>query len=104
MNEVKAVSDRVTIMRAGKVVETVKTADADARELASLMVGRALETVKRRRVDAAEGDAVLSVEGLWAESHRATTSLKGVDLTVRAGEIVAVAGVAGNGQLELAEA
>jgi simple sugar transport system ATP-binding protein len=104
MHEVKAVSDRVTIMRAGKVVETVKTADASPQSLASLMVGRTLETVRRGRADAPQGgDAVLAVDDLWAESHRATTSLKGIDLDVRAGEIVAVAGVAGNGQLELAE-
>ena len=103
MNEVKAVSDRVTIMRAGRVVETVKTADADAKQLAALMIGRTLETVQRRRAEAPDGDVVLSVESLWADSHRATTSLKGVDLAVRGGEIVAIAGVAGNGQRELAE-
>ena len=105
MHEVKAVSDRVTIMRSGRVVETVKTADASPQSLASLMIGRTLETVRRAREDAPKGgDAVLAVEGLWADSHRATTSLKGIELDVRAGEIVAVAGVAGNGQLELAEA
>ena len=104
MREVKAVSDRVTIMRAGRIVETVKTADATPQSLAALMVGRQLETVRRRREDAPEGgDVVLALDDVWAESHRATTSLKGVDLSVRAGEIVAVAGVAGNGQLELAE-
>ena len=103
MNEVKAVSDHVTIMRAGRVVETVKTADADAKQLAALMVGRTLETVQRTRTGTVEGDVVLSVDGLSAESHRATTSLKDVDLSVHAGEIVAIAGVAGNGQLELAE-
>jgi general nucleoside transport system ATP-binding protein len=103
MHEVKAVSDRVTIMRAGRVIETVKTADASPQSLAALMVGRTLEAVQRGRTVAPEGDEVLAVEGLWAESHRATTSLEGVDLSVRAGEIVAIAGVAGNGQLELAE-
>ena len=103
MHEVKAVSDRVTVMRAGKVVETVKTADASPQSLAALMVGRPLETIRRRHTEAVEGDVALQVEGLWAESHRATTSLKGVDLSVRGGEIVAVAGVSGNGQLELAE-
>jgi len=103
LNEVKAVSDRVTIMRAGRVVETVKTADASAQSLAEMMVGRTLETVRRRRTAAPDGDVVLSLEDIWAQSHRATTSLEGIDVTVRGGEIVAVAGVAGNGQLELAE-
>ena len=104
MHEVKAVADRVTVLRAGRVVETVKTADASPQSLASLMVGRALETVRRRREDAPAGEEiVLAMEGVSAASHRATTSLQGVDLAVRAGEIVAIAGVAGNGQLELAE-
>jgi simple sugar transport system ATP-binding protein len=68
------------------------------------MVGRQLEPVQRRRAGAADGEPVLSVDGLWAETHRASTTLKDVDLEVRAGEIVAIAGVAGNGQRELAEA
>jgi ABC-type uncharacterized transport system ATPase subunit len=104
LNEVKAVSDRVTVLRGGRVVATVATSEASSQSLASLMVGRELETVQRRRTDAGEGEAVLSVEGLSAESHRATTILKDIELTVRAGEIVAIAGVAGNGQRELAEA
>jgi simple sugar transport system ATP-binding protein len=103
MREVKAVSDRVTIMRAGRVVQTVKTAEATPQSLASLMVGRTLEGVQRRRTAGEGGQPVLVLEDVWSESHRATTSLKGIDLSVRRGEIVAVAGVAGNGQLELAE-
>jgi simple sugar transport system ATP-binding protein len=104
LNEVKAVSDRVTVLRAGTVVATVPTAEATAQSLASLMVGRPLETVQRRRTDAGEGEPMLEVKQLAAPSHRATTSLRGVELNVRGGEIVAVAGVAGNGQRELAEA
>jgi general nucleoside transport system ATP-binding protein len=104
LNEVKAVSDRVTVLRGGRVMETVTTAEASPQSLASLMVGRALEQVQRGRSSAADPEAVLEVDGLWAESHRVTTSLKGIDLRVARGEIVAVAGVAGNGQLELAEA
>ncbi len=104
LNEVKAVSDRVTVLRAGRVVDTIATKDATAQSITSLMVGRQLETVQRRRVDGGEGDAVLSVEGMAAESHRATTRLDGLDLIVRGGEVVAIAGVAGNGQRELAEA
>ena len=103
LREVKAVSDRVTVLRAGRVVATTNTADASPQSLASLMVGRTLETVQRRHTGTAEGDVVLALEDVWAHSDRATTSLKGVDVSVRAGEIVAVAGVAGNGQRELAE-
>ncbi|HZT91035.1 MAG TPA: ABC transporter ATP-binding protein [Gaiellaceae bacterium] len=104
MHEVKAVSDRVTVLRAGRVVATAETAEATPQSLARLMVGRELQTVQRRRAGAADAEPVLVVEGLSAPSHRARTTLKDVDLTVRAGEIVAVAGVAGNGQRELAEA
>jgi simple sugar transport system ATP-binding protein len=68
------------------------------------MVGRALEQVQRRPTAANDAEAVLETEGLSAESHRVTTSLKEIDLRVARGEIVAIAGVAGNGQLELAEA
>jgi simple sugar transport system ATP-binding protein len=104
LHEVKAVSDRVTVLRAGRAVATLATAEATPQSLASAMVGRSLEAVQRRRVEAVEAEAVLEVEDLWADSHRATTSLQGVSLRVARGEIVAVAGVAGNGQLELAEA
>jgi len=103
LNEVKAVSDRVTVLRAGKVVGTVTTADAQPSSLAALMVGRTLEGVQRRRSGAADGDPRLEVSDLCVEGHRATTTLRGVDVTVRAGEIVGVAGVAGNGQRELAD-
>ena len=104
MHEVKAVSDRVTVLRGGRVVESATTAEATPQSLARLMVGRELHTVQRRRDAAAESEPVLVVEGLSAAGHRASTTLSDVDLTVRAGEIVAVAGVAGNGQRELAEA
>ncbi len=104
LHEVKAVSDRVTVMRAGRPIATVETAESSLQSLAAMMVGRELQTVTRRREAAVEGEAVLVVEGISAESARERTRLKDVDLTVRAGEIVAVAGVAGNGQRDLAEA
>jgi simple sugar transport system ATP-binding protein len=104
LHEVKAVSDRITVLRGGKAVATVSTADATPQSIASLMVGRELETVQRRTGDRAESEPVLTIAGLGAESHRATTTLADIDLVVQAGEIVAIAGVAGNGQRELAEA
>jgi len=104
LNEVKAVSDRVTVLRAGRAVATVVTADASPQSLASLMIGRTFELATRRRDTATRGDAVLDVRDLWVEGDRGSTAVKGVELTVGGGEIVAIAGVAGNGQRELAEA
>jgi simple sugar transport system ATP-binding protein len=103
MREVKAVSDRVTVLRAGRVVATARTDEMSPQQLASMMVGRELHTVQRRRTGASAGGLVLEAAGLSAPSHRAATSLKDVSLEVAAGEIVAIAGVAGNGQRELAE-
>ena len=102
--EVTAVSDRVTVLRAGRTVGTVRTAETDAAALARMMVGR--EVLLRRRKDAGEaaaGEPVLDLEGVGAEGDLGTHALRDVTLTVRAGEILGVAGVAGNGQRELAE-
>jgi simple sugar transport system ATP-binding protein len=103
LHEVKAVADRVTVLRAGKAIATVPTADATPRSLAALMVGREVETV-RRRPHEERGEIVLRVEDLWADGDRGGAAVKGVSLELQAGEVVAVAGVAGNGQRELAEA
>src|SRR5436189_5394278 len=103
LHEVKAVADRVTILRTGRNVETLGAASATPRELATLMVGRGLgEGV--RAAPRSPGEPVLAVEDVWAEGDRGGAAVKGVSLSVRRGEIVAVAGVAGNGQRELAEA
>jgi simple sugar transport system ATP-binding protein len=103
LHEVKAVSDRVTVLRAGKTIATVNTADATPRSLASLMVGREVAAVERQEHEDVRGEPVLEVADLWAVGDRGGDAVRGVDLTVRAGEIVAIAGVAGNGQRELAE-
>src|SRR6201987_4209125 len=76
LNEVKAVADRVTVLRRGRVVETVPTAGASAQSLASLMIGRALETVERRRSDSSAGDVVLEAADLWAEGDRGSTAVR----------------------------
>jgi simple sugar transport system ATP-binding protein len=105
LNEVKAVADRVTVLRGGRSVATASTADATAQSLAHLMIGRELATAPAdRREHAAADETVLEVDDLWAEGDRGETALRGVSLRVAAGEILAVAGVAGNGQRELAEA
>jgi simple sugar transport system ATP-binding protein len=106
LHEVKAVSDRVTVLRGGKSIGTVLTSESTPRSLASLMVGRELETVTTRGSGAAEreqGELVLELENVWAPGDRGESAVRGLTLNVRAGEIVAVAGVAGNGQRELAE-
>jgi general nucleoside transport system ATP-binding protein len=102
LHEVKAVSDRVTVLRAGRNVATVDAAEATPRSLAELMVGRGLgEGVQAEPRE--PGEAVLALEDVWADGDRGGAAVKGVSLQVCAGEIVAVAGVAGNGQRELAE-
>jgi general nucleoside transport system ATP-binding protein len=106
LHEVMAVSDRVTVLRGGKSIGTVLTRDSTPHSLASLMVGRELETVTTRGSGAAgraPGELVLELENVWAPGDRGEPAVRGLTLNVRAGEIVAVAGVAGNGQRELAE-
>ena len=98
LKEVLAVSDRVTVIRDGKVVGTVRTRETSLEALARMMVGR--EVVLRvEKTPARPGEVVLEVEGLEAPPR-----LKGVSFQVRSGEIVGIAGVEGNGQTELVEA
>jgi simple sugar transport system ATP-binding protein len=103
LHEVEAVSDRVTVMRAGRVIATVEMAAVTARELASLMVGRELAPALRRDHPAGK-PTVLEIDDLWVNGDRGAPAVRGVSLWLGEGEIVAVAGVAGNGQRELAEA
>jgi general nucleoside transport system ATP-binding protein len=102
LHEVKAVSDRVTVLRAGRNVATVEASEATPRSLAELMVGHGLgEGVQAEPRE--PGDVALALEDVWADGDRGEAAVRGVSLQVRTGEIVAVAGVAGNGQRELAE-
>ena len=100
--EVMAISDRVTVLRQGKVVTRIGTKRTNQSDLAKKMVGRkVLFRVKRRRVRA--GKVVLKVKNLGALSDKGLPALKNVSLSIREGEILGIAGVAGNGQRELAE-
>jgi simple sugar transport system ATP-binding protein len=104
LHEVKAVADRVTVLRGGKTIATVSTEDATPRSLASLMVGRELAAEGGvPRAESAPGAPVLELDGVWAPGDRGDDAVRGVTLEVCAGEILAIAGVAGNGQRELAE-
>jgi general nucleoside transport system ATP-binding protein len=105
LHEVKAVADRVTVLRGGRTVAALGTADASPRELAALMVGREVELARRvERTAPPREEAVLYVEGLAVRGDRGEEAVRDLALTVLGGEIVGVAGVAGNGQRELAEA
>jgi simple sugar transport system ATP-binding protein len=107
LHEVMAVADRVTVLRGGRGGATVETKGSTTRSLASLMVGRELDEVTTRGSGAADrepGELVLELESIWASGDRGEPAVRGLSLAVRTGEIVAVAGVAGNGQRELAEA
>ena len=101
LREVTAISDRVTVLRDGRVVGARPTPGVTRNELAQMMVGREIKPIKPQPVPA--GEVRLKVEALRAQGDRGTEMLRGVDLEVRAGEIVGLAGVSGNGQRELAE-
>jgi simple sugar transport system ATP-binding protein len=103
LREVLAVADRVYVLRQGAVVGEVSANETDARQLATMMVGR--EVVLRiDKEPATPGEVVLEIEDLHVKDDRHLESVNGFSLSVRAGEIVGVAGVEGNGQRELVEA
>ncbi len=104
LHEVMAVSDRVTVLRDGRSIATVETGSSTHQSLATLMVGRELQTYRRRNTKREIGDLLLEVTGLRAMGDRGVDAVRDVSLAVHAGEILGVAGVAGNGQRELAEA
>ena len=103
LKEIMDVSDRVTIIRKGEGIGTVVTAETNPNQLAELMVGRQVEfkTVKK---EAQPTDEVLTIENLVVTDYRNIDKVKGLNLNVRKGEIVGIAGIDGNGQSELIEA
>lgn len=102
LDEVRAVADRITVLRKGRVVDTVDARTTDNHTLARLMVGREV-LLKVERPPAQPGKVVLDVRALYAPGDRGLPALSDVNLEVREGEILGIAGVAGNGQRELAE-
>ncbi|MGN7762648.1 ABC transporter ATP-binding protein [Paenibacillus sp. 22594] len=102
MKEVMASSDHISVMRKGKMIATLATAETDELELARLMVGREVE-ISRQERDASVGEPLLVVNNLEVTADHGRKALDGLSLKVCEGEIVGVAGVAGNGQKELAE-
>ena len=103
LSEVLGISDNVTVMRDGKVVGEVRTSETNAAELARLMVGREV-LLRVEKPDAKPGAPVIEIDRLSISGRDGTKRLNNISLEVRAGEIVGIAGVEGNGQTELIEA
>ena len=103
LNEVLEVADRITVLRRGKVVGTATPGEATQQSLAQMMVGRPVD-LEVDKAPATPGDPVLEIAGLSVSDDRGHPAVRDLDLVVRAGEIVAIAGVQGNGQTELVEA
>jgi simple sugar transport system ATP-binding protein len=103
LREVAAISDRVTVIRRGKAVETLTTANTSASQLAELMVGRKV-SLQVERPASTPGEPLLGVRDLSVKGRGGTIAVNDLSLTVRASEIVGICGVEGNGQTELVEA
>jgi ABC-type uncharacterized transport system ATPase subunit len=103
LKEVLAVADRITVMRAGKVVGTVRPQDTDEGQLAAMMVGRDV-ILQVEKTPAEPGEEVLRVNDLQVHDQRGLEAVRGVSFSVKSGEILGIAGVQGNGQMELVEA
>jgi simple sugar transport system ATP-binding protein len=102
LNEVMDISDRIVVLRSGRVVAERQTAETNIRELANLMVGRELlDTIDKKKLTF--GPPVLEIQGLDVQNDKNLPAVKSLDLTVRQNEIVGMAGISGNGQRELAD-
>ncbi|MBO8155174.1 MAG: ABC transporter ATP-binding protein [Bacillaceae bacterium] len=103
LKEIMEVADRCTVIRKGKGIKTVNVSETNPNELASLMVGREV-SFKTEKGPAQPKETVLSIENLVVKDARKVDMVRGLNLEVKAGEIVGIAGVDGNGQTELIEA
>lgn len=102
LREIMEITDTVSVMRQGEMTATVKTYQTSPAELAELMVGRKV-LLRVNKTPASPGAVVLEVKDLRVRDDKGVERLKGVNLSVRAGEVLGIAGVAGNGQSELLE-
>ncbi|MGL5066582.1 MAG: ABC transporter ATP-binding protein [Sarcina sp.] len=103
LREIKAVADRCTVIRRGKYIGTVDVKDTSEANMAKMMVGREV-SFKVEKKDATPGDVVLKINNLSVNNNKKVLGLKNFSIDVKAGEILAVAGVEGNGQSEIVEA
>ena len=103
LDEIRAVADRVTVIRRGKSIQTVDVAGATSQDLAEMMVGRSVSFTTTKKPSEPK-DIVLSIKNLEVDENRGVPAVKGLSLDVRAGEIVGIAGIDGNGQSELIQA
>ena len=103
LQEVKEISDRITVLRNGKSIDTVKTENVTEEDVAELMVGRQV-LLEVEKTEANPGEKIFEVNNLRVKDNRDIPAVRGVSLTVRKGEILGIAGIEGNGQTELVEA
>lgn len=103
MHEVLAFADRITVLRGGFALKTLNAKDTNERELADLMVGREIDTTRKIDDSRVPGEVVLRIEGVSALNDKGLPALQNVSFEIKEGEILGIAGVAGNGQKELSE-
>lgn len=103
LDEIRAVADRVTVIRRGKSIDTVTIEGTTSQELAEMMVGRSV-SFKTEKQPANPKEVILAIKDLVVNENRGVPIVKGLNLDVRAGEIVGIAGIDGNGQSELIQA
>lgn len=103
LDEIMQISDRITVMRQGEYIGTVDKEETSQSELAKMMVGREV-FLNVEKKQSKIGNTVLKVEDLWTSGEKEISKIRGVSLEVKAGEIVGIAGIDGNGQSEFIEA
>ncbi|MFX0049962.1 MAG: ABC transporter ATP-binding protein [Candidatus Hodarchaeota archaeon] len=102
LKEPMALADRITVLRGGKMIGTVEREQTSPEELAEMMIGRKLAKIKK--TPSTKGESALEIRNLTVEDDRGQITVHGVDLDIKTGEVVGIAGVVGNGQGELVEA
>lgn len=102
LDEVMAIADRITVLRKGAVVDTLANTEASPEKLAQLMVGKSVPQI-RKKASPPSNKTIVEISDVWVKSSQARDALKGLSLNVFKGEVLGVAGVAGNGQAELIE-